>query len=103
MKAAVVNNTLTGPMKGGFYENLVARMLAAAGRPLRYWRSQNGVREIELPVDENVNFVPIEVKAGRGGTVSPNALSEEPGVAKGYKLIHGNIGKHGRRITLPST
>ena len=91
MKAAVVNNTLTGPMKGGFYENLVARMLAAAGRPLRYWRSQNGVREIELPVDENVNFVPIEVKAGRGGTV------------KGYKLIHGNIGKHGRRITLPST
>ena len=36
MKAAVVENTLKGPMKGGLYENLIAGMLSQKNKPLRY-------------------------------------------------------------------
>lgn len=67
MKASVVESRLTGPMKGGLYENLVAGMLRRAGYSLHYWRSQSGSREIEFLIQGgDASIVPIEVKAGRG-------------------------------------
>lgn len=102
MKAAVVNNTLKGPMKGGLYENLVACMLAAHDIPLRYWRSSNGQHEIEFFVDgSDATVVPVEVKAGRGSTASLNAVLERDDVRRAYKLIDGNVGVVGKKITLP--
>ncbi len=101
MKAAVVNNTLAGPMKGGLYENLVACMLAARNIPLRYWMSQNGAQEIEFLVDKDASVVPIEVKAGRGASASLNAILAREDVVEGYKLIDGNVGKAGKKVTLP--
>jgi uncharacterized protein len=101
MKAAVVNNTLTGPMKGGLYENLVASMLAQRETPLRYWMSSNNKHEIEFLAEEDVAVVPMEVKASRGATASLNAILARDDIRKGYKLIDGNIGKDGKKRTLP--
>ena len=101
MKAAVANNTLKGPMKGGLYENLVACMLRAKDIPLRYWKSQNGSHEIEFFLEESASVVPLEVKAGRGSAASLNAMLERDDIEYGYKLIDGNIGIAGKKITLP--
>lgn len=102
MKAAVVENKLTGPMKGGLYENLVASMLARAAYPLHYWMSKNGNREIEFLIQgSGATVLPIEVKAGRGSTISLNEMLEREDVPIGYKLIDGNIGRDGKKITLP--
>lgn len=102
MLEAVVNNKLAGPMKDGLYENLVACMLSARGVALRYWRSQKGDREIEFLVDSpDASVVPIEVKASRGSTVSLNDMLERQDVNLGYKLIDGNVGRDGKKVTLP--
>ena len=101
MKAAVVDNTLAGPMKGGLYENLVACMLAQKGAVLRYWMSQNAKHEIEFLVDGDASVVPVEVKAGRGATASLDAVLEREDVRLGYKLVDGNVGRAGKKVTLP--
>ncbi|MBQ9068970.1 MAG: ATP-binding protein [Eggerthellaceae bacterium] len=101
MKAAVVENTLAGSMKGGIYENLVACMLAAQEAPLRYWMSKSGNREIEFLVDRDASVVPIDVKASRGSSVSLDEMLEKPRVKIGYKLIDGNVGQIGKKVTLP--
>jgi uncharacterized protein len=101
MKAAVVENTLAGPMKGGLYENLVASMLAQKDIPLRYWLSSDSKHEIEFFVEEDAAVVPIEVKASRGSTVSMNEVLERSDVRHGYKFIDGNLGVDGKKETLP--
>lgn len=102
MKDAVVNNRLKGPMKGGLYENLVADMLAKQGFKLHYWMSRDNSREIEFLVDgPGASVVPIEVKASRGSTVSLNAMLEREDVNLGLKLVDGNVGKDGKKVTLP--
>ncbi len=101
MMAAVVDNKLAGPMKGGLYENLIGGMLAKKGIPLRYWTSSNAKHEIEFLVDWDAAVVPVEVKAGRGSTASLNALLERPDVHLGYKLVDGNVGRDGKKVTLP--
>ena len=101
MKAAVVENTLKGPMKGGLYENLVACMLAANGEPLRHWMSKSGNREIEFLVERRAAVAPVEVKASRGSTASLDDLLGRDEVRVGYKLIDGNVGRFGKKVTLP--
>lgn len=101
MKASVVDNTLTGSMKGGLYENLVAGMLTAHNVPLRYWTSSDSKHEIEFLVDWEGSVVPVEVKAGRGSTASLNALLEREDIVLGYKLVDGNVGRDGKKVTLP--
>lgn len=102
MKAAVVNNTLKGPMKGGLYENLVAGMLDRQGFALRFWISRSGDREIEFLLEGSAaSIVPVEVKASRGSTVSLNDFLKSDDVRLGYKLIDGNVGVDGKKVTLP--
>lgn len=102
MLQAVVENKLSGPMKGGLYENLVACALAGNDRALHYWMAQNGSREIEFILDgEGASVVPIEVKASRGSTVSLNDMLGREDVHVGYKLIDGNLGQSGKKITIP--
>ena len=45
--------------------------------------------------------MPIEVKASNGATVSLNDALGKPNVPYGYKLIDGNVGVSGKKITLP--
>ena len=102
MKAAVVDDELSGPMKGGLYENLAACMLARAGVPLRYWTSRNGAHEIEFVAERGAAPVPLEVKASRGSTASLNSVLGLEGVRVGYKLGGGlNVGRDGKKVTLP--
>lgn len=102
MMAPVVNNTLKGPMKGGLYENLVACMLSARDYPLRFWRNDRGDREIEFLLDgADTTVVPIEVKAGRGSTVSLNEFLDRDDVHVGYKFLDGNVGRVGKKVSLP--
>ena len=101
MKRSVVEGELSAPMKGGLYENLVAVMLAANGRPLRYWMSKDGSREIEFLAEAEGKVVPIEVKASRNRSASLDAFLERDDVVRGYKLIDGNVGRAGKKVTLP--
>ena len=101
MKAAVVSNQLKGPMKGGLYENLIGGMLAKKGIPLRYWTSTDAKREIEFLVDCDASVVPVEVKAKKGATASLNSFFDREEIRLGYKLIDGNIGRAGKKVTLP--
>ncbi len=101
MIAAVVNNKLTGSMKGGYYENLVADMLIKAGEQLHYWINNRGDQEIEFLIDKDATVVPIEVKAHHGSTASLNSLLENNEIKIGYKLGDVNVGQSGKKITLP--
>jgi predicted AAA+ superfamily ATPase len=101
LKRAVVENTLAGPMKGGLYENLVATMLASNDVPLRYWMSASGDREIEFLVERDAKLVPLEVKASRNRSVSLDEFLVRDDVSVGYKLIDGNVGALGKKVTLP--
>ena len=95
------NGDLSGPMKGGLYENLIACTLASKNVPLRYWISSDTKHEIEFLVDWQGAVVPIEVKAGRGSTDSLNKMLERTDVPLGYKFIDGNVGRDGKKVTLP--
>lgn len=101
MKRAVVENSLKGPMKGGLYENLVATMLASNRLPLHYWMSQGGNREIEFLAERDAAVEPIEVKASQNRSASLNEFLERNDVTRGYKLVDGNVGVSGKKITLP--
>ena len=101
MKAAVVGDSLSGPMKGGLYENLVADMLVKAGRPLRYWRNDRGDREMEFVLDGPASVEAVEVKAKRGASASLDAMLEADETMAGVKLGSVNVGRSGRKLTLP--
>lgn len=100
-KLAVLENKLKGNAKGGIYENLVSEMLVKSGHRLSYYKKQDSSMEIEFLVELDGEVVPVEVKAGNGASASLDNFQAEfcPHVA--YKLIDGNVGKSGNRITLP--
>ena len=51
---------------------------------------------------ENENgVVPIEVKAGNSASASFNRMLERDSVKVGYKFTGGNVGRVGKKITLP--
>ncbi len=101
LMSAIVGDTLQGPMKGGLYENLVGSMLAKQDVALRYWISSDAKSEIEFLVDSEGAVVPVEVKAKRGSTASLNRMLEREDIQLGYKLIDGNIGRAGKKVTMP--
>ncbi len=100
-QVALVRNTLKGPAKGGIYENLVFDLLHKRGIEVRYYKRANSAQEIEFLMERDGAVVPVEVKSSRGATVSLNTFMEqyEPRVA--YKLVDGNSGRNGAKVTLP--
>ena len=101
MMAAIANDELNGPMKGGVYENVVADMLFKSGCDLHYWMNNKGNIEIEFLLERDAHVVPVEVKAKKGSTASLNSMLEREDVRMGYKLSSGNIGVAGKKITIP--
>ena len=101
MKAAIVDKTLAGTVKGAIYENLVAELLVKNGHDLFYYRKGEGEQEIEFLIEKDSRIMPIEVKAKRGTTFSLNQFIDKyhPGTA--YKLVDGNIGREGEKLMLP--
>lgn len=63
--------------------------------------SKSGNREIEFLGERDASVVPVDVKASRGSTVSLDEVLGRGDAKIGYKLIDGNVGKEGKKVTLP--
>ena len=99
-KKALLNNTLKGNAKGAVYENVIAESLVKAGNKLFYYKPDDD-HEIEFLLEINGEVIPLEVKAGNTATVSLNNFIRDYKTSKAYKLISGNVGTTGSKISLP--
>ncbi len=100
-QAALLKNSLTGPAKGGIYENLIFDILTKRGFSLNYFKNDKNTQEIEFLFTKENNVIPIEVKSKNGTTISLNQFMELYAPPYAYKLISGNLGVSGKKITLP--
>lgn len=100
-QAALLKDTLTGPAKGGIYENLVFDMLIKRGFSLNYYKNDKNTQEIEFLYVKDGSVIPVEVKSKNGATVSLNNFIAEYAPPYAYKLVSGNLGVSGAKITLP--
>ena len=100
-QAALLKNTLTGPVKGGIYENLVFDMLIKRGFSLNYFKNDKNTQEIEFLYSKDGSVIPVEVKSKNGATLSLNHFIEEYTPPYAYKLISGNLGVSGCKVTMP--
>lgn len=100
-KLAVLTGKILGNAKGGIYENLISDMLVKRGYGLNYYKTDSSTMEIEFIIEKNGEVVPVEVKAGNTSTPSLNRYLELYHPSLAYKLIDGNIGTNGVKITLP--
>lgn len=101
MKAAIINDTLKGPSKGGIYENLIADFLLKMNIPLFYFKRDDSSSEVEFLLQTEEGVVPVEVKSHKGETSSLDSLLKQNDIIKGYKITNGNLGKVGKKITIP--
>jgi len=101
IKKEIIDNTLKGPAKGGIYENLIADILIKKNIKLNYYKADDNSQEIEFLLNNTGSVIPIEVKSGKGSSISLNNLLLNPDIKIGYKLISGNIGQVDKKITLP--
>jgi len=101
MKAQLFYNTLKGPAKGGIYENIVADILIKKEIPLYYYKPGETRQEIEFLLTEKGEIVPLEVKTGNGRTPSLDEFTERYGPPYALKLITGNLGAEGKKVTMP--
>jgi predicted AAA+ superfamily ATPase len=101
MKAEIYYNTLKGSAKGGIYENIIADILIKKEIPLYYYKPGESRQEIEFLLTVNGKIVPLEVKAGTGSTPSLNEFIERFDPPHALKLIAGNMGTEGKKVTMP--
>lgn len=101
VKKSIVDNTIKGFAKGGIYENAIMQQLVARGYSPCYYQKNSSVGEIDFLIEAEGGVVPIEVKSGRTSSGSFDRLLEQGDVAVGYKFIRGNVGRVGKKITLP--
>jgi len=101
MKTAILKGSLKGFAKGGIYENLIADMLVKNGHKIYYYKRENSTQEIEFLISQNAEALPVEVKATNSATKSLNSFIEKYKSSCAYKLIEGNVGVVGQKVTLP--
>lgn len=99
MKQAILDDTLTGPVKGGIYENLIADILMKSRHSLHYYQNKN--LEIEFLIEQNTKVIPVDVKAENNRSQSMDQLLKNENIPYGYKFVNGNCGINGKKITLP--
>ena len=88
--------------KGGLYEALVADLLIKNGhKELFFRKDEASTLEIEFLMKGADGAIPIEVKSTNSRSKSLDHLLERPEIPYGYKLIDGNAGQMGKKITLP--
>lgn len=96
------DNIILKSSKGGIYEALAADMLYKKGYDaLHFYRAEKGTPEIDFFTENISGIIPIEIKAGRNGTKSLNSILENDDIRYGYKFSTQNIGKSGKKVTLP--
>lgn len=101
IKKAIYEDTLTGDSKGGIYEDLVADFLLKKNIPLRYYCREDSSVEIEFVIERDAAVIPIEVKAKRGKSMSLDTILKHEEIPYGYKFTAGNVGREGKKITMP--
>ena len=101
MKAALIEDTLTGPAKGGIYENLFADILCKKHLPLFFYKKDDSSVEIEFVLTSGISPLPIEVKSKNGRTQSLNTVLTWQGINLGYKFGNFNVGIDGSKISMP--
>lgn len=101
MKAALIEDTLTGPTKGGIYENLFADILCKKHLPLYFYKKDDSSVEIEFVLTSGISPLPIEVKSKNGRTQSLNTVLTWQGINSGYKFGNFNVGIDGSKISMP--
>lgn len=101
IKAPILDNSLSGPAKGGIYENLVCDILTKRGDKPHIYKNDSNTKELEFFITQNSKVIPIEVKAGNSASISLNNFISTYKPPYVYKLITGNIGFNETKITLP--
>lgn len=96
------DSTLGGTVKGGIYEAAIADILIKNGyKELFFRKNETATFEIEFLIENQDGVIPIEVKSGRSKSKSLDNLLKRDEIPYGYKLIDGNVGVAGKKITLP--
>lgn len=101
VKKAIVGDTLDKFAKGGLYENAIMCQLMRNGHHPAYYMPRANVAEVDFFIETADGVVPVEVKAKRGGSTSFDEQLKRPEIPYGYKFTAGNIGRVGKKITLP--
>ncbi|MBP5365899.1 MAG: ATP-binding protein [Bacteroidales bacterium] len=101
MKAALLTDTLSGPAKGGIFENLMADMLHKKKQPLYFFKKDDSSMAIEFVLTHDSQPLPIEVKSKNGRTLSLDEVLTWNNIENGYKFGNLNVGVDGKKITLP--
>lgn len=100
-QVSILKNTLVGPAKGGIYENLIFTILQQRDFSLHYFKNKQSTQEIEFVYESDEGVVPVEVKSRNGSTLSLNTFIKKYKPQVAYKIINGNVGKDGGKVTLP--
>ncbi len=96
------DNLVLGVAKGGIYEAFAASVLYKKGmNKLHFFRNESATQEIEFLIETKDGIIPIEIKAGRSGTKSLNAVLQNENIPYGFKFSSQNIGKQDKKITMP--
>ena len=100
-KKSIIEDTLEKFAKGGLYENAIMCQLVRNGHRPAYYMPRANVAEVDFFIETADGVVPVEVKAKRGGSTSFDEQLKRDDVKYGYKFTAGNVGRAGKKITLP--
>ncbi len=100
-QSALLRKTLKGHAKGGIYENLIFDILHKRELALNYYKNGENTQEIEFVFESAGEVVPVEVKSKNGQTTSMNEFVKKYHPTLAIKLIDGNVGVDGNKVSLP--
>lgn len=100
-QSALLRKELKGLAKGGIYENLIFDILHKRGLALNYYKNGENTQEIEFVFELSGEVVPVEVKSRNGLTTSMNEFIKKYSPTLAIKLIDGNVGVDGNKVSLP--
>ena len=100
-QSALLRKELKGHAKGGIYENLIFDILHKCGLALNYYKNGENTQEIEFVFERSGEVVPVEVKSRNGLTTSMNEFIKKYNPTLAIKLIDGNVGVDGNKVSLP--
>ena len=101
VKKSIVDNTLKGFAKGGLYENAIMGQLVRRGYEPFYYKPKSNLAEVDFLIERNGAVSPVEVKAGNESSRSFDRLLAREDVETGFKFVNGNVGRFGKKVTLP--
>lgn len=105
IKASIVADSFdkkSGYVRGGLYEALIADILYKNGHNSLYFRkNEQATFELEFLLENEEGVIPLEVKAKNSRSKSLDNALKKAEIPYGYKLVGGNLGKDGKKITLP--